>query len=462
MKRAALLLGLLLGASAFAQHQYDDWHFGHNRSVDFSGGTPVAHTGTPMMTDENCASICDASGNLLFYTNGLSVWDKNDQLMPNGNSSLRGWPDVQQGVLIVPRPNSSLYYIFTIALSSTAIGYNKDLFYSVVDMTANGGNGDLVQLNVFVDHDVTEKLTATRHRNGTDYWVVYHPWVDQNQFKALPVTAAGIGAPVVSTAGLQLGPISGPDSFTGAIKISQDGCWMASTVRMPGILEVFNFNNLTGAVYGGAWKSVANPYGLEFSRASNFLYLGQNSQQPVLQYNILAGNEPAILASETAVSPVLNSTFAFQLAPDGKIYFPEHDSTLSVIEYPDLPGTACAVTSDVLHFADGLSTTSCLPNNFNLAYTGDLQKCAPESVDETSLQSIRIFPNPANDAVSVLLPVSAEGDLLLRNVCGQIVAEEKKRGGEAQFSTAHLPDGVYLLQVMLDGELLTQKIVVRH
>src|SRR6185295_10516236 len=92
---------------------------------------------------EGSASIADENGDLLFYTDGLSVWNKNHQIMPNGSGML-GNPSSTQSALIIPVPSSdSLYYIF-VCDGGTA-------HYSQLDMTLNGGLGDLNTIkNVFL------------------------------------------------------------------------------------------------------------------------------------------------------------------------------------------------------------------------------------------------------------------------------------------------------------------------
>src|SRR5580765_2825219 len=87
MKKILLLLSLsFIQITAFAQHQADNWFFGTYAGLDFSSGSPVAVSTGALTTTEGCSTISDAQGNLLFYTNGVSVWNRNNQIMPNGDS----------------------------------------------------------------------------------------------------------------------------------------------------------------------------------------------------------------------------------------------------------------------------------------------------------------------------------------------------------------------------------------
>src|SRR6266550_241170 len=85
MKKILLVVSLLLTQlHAFPQHQADNWFFGIKAGLNFSGGSPIALTTGALSTTEGCSAISDAQGNLLFYTNGVSVWNKNNDVMPNG------------------------------------------------------------------------------------------------------------------------------------------------------------------------------------------------------------------------------------------------------------------------------------------------------------------------------------------------------------------------------------------
>src|SRR6185436_15886836 len=78
IQRSFSVAGSFIGAGltltftcAFAQVETNQWRFGYNASVDFNSGVPVSSSGCPISTSEGSASIADASGNLLFYTDGI-------------------------------------------------------------------------------------------------------------------------------------------------------------------------------------------------------------------------------------------------------------------------------------------------------------------------------------------------------------------------------------------------------
>jgi hypothetical protein len=180
-----------------AQHETDNWYFGLMAGINFSAGVATAQYGGMTTNTEGCSSISDASGNLLFYTDGVYVWNRNHQQMPNG-SGLHGSTSSTQSALVVPKPGSSTeYYIFTVDETGNANGFE----YSIVDMTLAGGLGDVSSLNVHVLDYVTEKLTAVQKMNSNDYWIAVHEW-NSNAFYVYLLTSAGLQAPVISNTGI--------------------------------------------------------------------------------------------------------------------------------------------------------------------------------------------------------------------------------------------------------------------
>tara|TARA_B110000858_G_C17785847_1_gene467253 strand:- start:1544 stop:1972 length:429 start_codon:yes stop_codon:yes gene_type:complete len=139
MKRKLLLFVLCLPFLGLAQKEGNIWYFGENAGLDFNNGSPVALTDGMLNTSEGCASICDANGNLLFYTDGMLVYNKNHGIMPNG-TGLLGHSSSTQSAIIVKKPMSNnLYYIFTVDDIFNTNG--GAVTYSIVDMSLDGGLG---------------------------------------------------------------------------------------------------------------------------------------------------------------------------------------------------------------------------------------------------------------------------------------------------------------------------------
>lgn len=341
-----LLLFLLCFACvqfSSAQHEYDNWYFGNLTGVSFVSGSPVNITGGMISTNEGCSSISDAAGNLLFYTDGTIVYDNTHTVMPNGSGLLGDWSSTQSALIVSDPANSNQYYIFT---TDGFLG-TDGLRYSIVDMTLNGGLGDVTAVkNVQLMNTCDEKVTGIRNAAGTGFWIVSHaPSSSSNEYYAFPLTAAGVGAPVISS----VGPIySAFDSFIGCMKISPSGNYIARTMYDEYAGEIANFDNSTGIVSNPATYTAPAQdvmYGCEFSSTGNVLYMMSGDFVPskLFQFDMLAGNPAAIVATGVVLDDDQSErSGAIQIASDNKIYV-SHSGTLSlgIINDPDVLGAGC-------------------------------------------------------------------------------------------------------------------------
>ena len=173
------LLSYWAPTKSWAQPQAQNWYFGDQAALHFSSTGPVALTNSAMTTSEGCASLSDADGQLLAYTNGEAIWDSRHQIMPNGAAGLGGSNSTSQSSVLLPLPGSAtLAYLFCIdAIENNLVG---GLRYSVIDFSLRAGLGDVTSTKGVVlptptiGGKVTEKMTAVRHANGRDYWIVVH------------------------------------------------------------------------------------------------------------------------------------------------------------------------------------------------------------------------------------------------------------------------------------------------
>ncbi|WP_299228858.1 T9SS type B sorting domain-containing protein [uncultured Psychroserpens sp.] len=332
-----------------AQNEAAIWYFGSNAGLDFNSGVPVALFDGELNTSEGCASIADSNGQLLFYTDGITVWDRNHDVMPNG-TGLAGDPSSTQSGIIVPKPSdTNIYYVFAVDREAGSDG----LTYSEVDMTLNGGNGAVNSVkNVQLIPLASEKISAIEHSNGLDYWVVAHEW-GSNNFVAFEVTDAGINTtPVISSVGSD----HSGDATTsiGYMKISPDGTKIAlAKYSGDSIAEVFDFDTSTGIVSNtitidGVFfgpNGLDGTYGIEFSPDSSILYVSDvvfssALRSRVHQFDLTSNDQTTIINSDTILYDGPNVIGAMQLAIDEKIYLSNLGNTfLDVIEDPNVLGT---------------------------------------------------------------------------------------------------------------------------
>jgi len=180
MRYKLCILFFLFNVLSYAQGEANNWYFGNKAGISFNSGVPFALTDGEMQADEGCATLSDANGQLLFYTNGITVWNRNHQIMPNGTGLLGHQSSTQSGT-IVPMPGSThLFYVFTLDFQSNPNGFR----FSVVDLNLDGVNGAVTnEKNILVYTPSTECLGVTKHGNGIDFWIITHGW-NSNSFIA--------------------------------------------------------------------------------------------------------------------------------------------------------------------------------------------------------------------------------------------------------------------------------------
>jgi hypothetical protein len=361
-KLRSALLFFFFCTTLLAQQESKYWHFGTNAGVKFAGGTgtPSALSGadiSSMNTREGCASISDANGNLLFYTDGITVWTSTNTVM-TGGTGLAGDASSTQSALIIPKPGSSTkYLIFTTKSQNASNGLN----YSIVDMSLFGGLGGINtadrNISLYGGGNVSEKLAAIKQSNG-NYWVVAHD-DNTNNFVRFNVnsswTSAFTNVPIGSTP-------SGLD-YLGYLKFSKDGNKLAMAIWGSNKVEVFDFNITTGTITNLVTLTdnifLKNAYGVEFSPNSRYLYstasssISPSSNTYLSQFDLQATN---ILTSRQTINAYNDSIgrgfAALQLGPDCKIYVARDGKTsLACIQNPNLGGSSCSYSASAVSLA---------------------------------------------------------------------------------------------------------------
>lgn len=365
MKACLLFCVLILCmGSVYSQQEINNWFFGYNAGLNFSSGAPVATPGN-LRGWEGCSAMSDRNGNLLFYTDGITVWNRNHQIMPNG-INLNGDTLCTQSAIITGYPgNDSLFYIFTVAKEAEA----KGLQYSLVNMKLNGGMGDVVaaQKNMPLLTPVCEKVTAVKHSNTNDIWVITHHF-GTNEFYVYQVNCAGLNTtPIISAAGNVANRIN---NTIGYLKASPDGSKLAMA-GFTSVVEVFEFNAATGIVTNpriitGNPNNITGPYGVEFSGNSKLLYVSESYNNNgsgayyVFQYKI---DIPNIADSRIAIdSGYSNTAGALQLGPDDNIYIAyDQQPYLGAITKPNIEGRGCGHIKQYVNLPPGVTSGVGLP-----------------------------------------------------------------------------------------------------
>ena len=484
MKKLITLLALVFCLNGRAQVGKEAWHwqFGQNCALDFSSGIPVAGV-SKINVLEGCASISDRNtGQLLFYTDGDSVWDKNNNRMPNGIGLINGIQGTTtQAATIVPKPDSSnIYYLIT---ADAIYQPNRGVFYSVVDMNLNGGLGDVTIKNVLLTPPpTTEKVVATRHCNGVDYWVLTHTY-NSNKFNAYLISASGIDTTaIVSNIGTVEQSVGSSDyEGQGYLKASPNGkklavCFYSYTPNP--IVELYDFDNATGqvsnpitipmniSVGSGAYYYA---YGCSFSPDNTKIYVTTSGEflntNNILQYDLSSGVASTIISSVvTIASTTPVELYALQIGPDGKIYV-NYDAyagadSLGVINSPNNLGAACNFQSKCLTFNGGAVIREGFPN-FIDAGIATTYTCGTSSIKQfaNTNEQITIYPNPTNGSFVIEPSNATKLTMQVYDINGKQVLSQTING-KTTIDASSLNEGVYNISLQSNEGVVNKRLVI--
>ncbi len=438
----------------------------------------------------NVAVMCDTNGNLLFYTNGFAIMNAQHDTMVNGDGlnpaplgsggwATSGMPYAQMSI-IIPSPDSINKYILIHHAFYDIIqlpnSFCDTLFYSLVDMNLDSGRGAVVVKNqalwtgnAFASDLINQGcLTACKHANGRDWWIVTHK-DSTNIFMTFLLTPSGFSGPFFQS----IGPVinfRGPQAC-----FSPDGYKYAIIVNHRP--HIFDFDRCTGLLSNhknlGPFNINTNSSeGIVFSPNSRFLYASAFTE--IYQWDTYS---PQINSTKTtvclydSVNPCPNYLVEFylmQAAIDGKIYIssPNSSNCMSVINNPDSAGLACNAVArglSTLPFYNGASVPY-YPNFYLGPETGsvcDSLTAVSENVGFS--MSLSAYPNPGNGVfrISYQMPHGEPGIMELFNSLGQCVYTHPlspwSRVHEVDISLQ--PSGLYYCLVRSDAYQGSIKVV---
>jgi len=327
------------------QKEASTWYFGDRAGLSFNDGIPIPLLDGQIESIEGCASIASSDGNLLFYTNGETVWNRFHQIMPGGEN-IGGNSSSTQAALIIPQPNSdTIFYIFTpdAVQFYQGGGNGGGLKYSIVDMSSS--NGLVTQQAIQLLPTASEKITAVIAGDQESIWVLTFR---DDAFYAYAVTENGVDAtPVISPTTYTTDDFN---NIRGAMKVSPDGTQLAiaHTIFQPdlnGDILLYDFDSETGIVSNEILLSTDFAYyGVEFSSDSSKLYVSgkvlddlPTSGINIFQFDLDSENiADSIFELVSYRSPILSDLGgSLQIAIDKKIYHSFPDGELSVINKPN-------------------------------------------------------------------------------------------------------------------------------
>jgi hypothetical protein len=459
------------------------------------------------------AFMSNPEGELQFYSDGCRVYDATHDIMMNGDTlnpgifwdencavgQIGGYTSGRQTMLALPWPGSESEYLllhlgidyFTEQDSMQFVGLGTPfLYYTHIDMEGNDGLGEVIQKNVpLVGLDISfyPLISAVKHANGQDWWILISRRESSEYFKIL-VTPSGI----IDTFSQHIGyPFITKGMGGGREVFSPDGTRYARHTFTDG-LTLMDFDRSTGLFsnFQHFWGDSISPWRLTsiaFSPSGRFLYI--NDWFELWQYDMEA---PDFEASGVLIAEYdgfehnnfwptgLNQT---QLGPDCRIYMSTNSTTpyVHVIDKPDLKGLDCdfrqrglkmpTVQSHGMPYfpnyrLDSLPSYPCDSNIVLTYYDPTTFVYEVLAAQPGTLQPP--YPNPADTEVWVNLP-AAEGtlQLMVANAQGQLQWQQSVQGSEqpqpVRVATADWAPGVYYILLQLpNGQRMQQRVSIVH
>lgn len=274
-----------------------------------------------------------------------------EQIVDNQNNpiggKLNGDITIDQGVAIIPKKSckacNSEYYVIT---TNSA----KQLYYSIMDVSANGGKGDIVQKDSLLSPILSsDKIIATKTSNG--YLLISYD-ADGKNIRTFTIDAKGISEPSL----IALNPANAPASNRGTVKFSSDNSRLALALP-PNKVEIYDYSK-SPATKVSTITTPADVYGVAFSPNNNLLYVSINgSPNQLLQYKLDTTN---INASMRVVGTFPEKLGAIELDPvnKAKLYLAKEGNSYATISKPNQRITGSQSLLDAKFEPDGFKSTS--------------------------------------------------------------------------------------------------------
>jgi len=487
----SFLFGLIF-SQCIAQNQgiTNNWLMGYYggygvTKIDFFSGAPVVDSfPIPMEFNHTHSNISDSMGNLLFYTNGYYIADASNDTMQNGSginpstytSYFSDGLGIPQANIILPSPGIPNFYYLIHSTVDKYPGYtcSYDLYYSVIDMNLNGGLGAVtgVKNQILLSDSMNPgKISACRHANGRDWWIMCHR-LNSDIFYSFLLSPNGIDGPYFQNMGIIRGYDGGQAVF------SHDGSRYAYYHVFDG-LEVFDFDRCAGLLSNPQLVNVplngGFNVGMAISGNSKVLYVP--NVYDVLQYDLTSSNISstaqivAVYDSFTSYigsAPPLQTLFGLAaLAPDGKIYISTGNSTvhLHVINQPDSVGLSCDLVQHGLQLPTyAFNTFPNHPNYFLGKIPGSPCDTIPlnTSIDEFPERILKVSPNPTSDEFTIWFSVQDKpGIVEIFDVNGTMVRKDYivEWSQYKKLNISNLPNGLYFSRMSWNKKIVQVKII---
>lgn len=453
--------------------------------LDFSPGINMRFFNTYTFVG-NSAQICNEEGQTVLYTNGCKILNSEHEVISNGDGLNPGqfydfWCDryevdygSHQGLLALPLPgHPDKYYLFHLALYRLPgppwTEYLRDFYSTRIDMSANNGLGAVVEKNrlMLQDTNLIDNVTAVRHGNGRDWWVVL-PRGASDLIYTFLLTPEGLQGPFEQRIGVST---SVREFSGGQIVFSPDGSKFARVSASPDGIDIFNFDRCSGKF--SCPRRLPPPDdprgalgGVAISPNSRYLYVSATVK--MFQYDLWAGDiaRSKVLLGEydnfLSNGQLWTTFYQQRLAPDGKIYMsaPNGVKYLHVVHQPDSAGLACDFRQHDLELPT--HNGFCLPNfpYFRL-YDAPNSPCDTLGIDAPAAEwqpwlpvdRLILQPNPVSSGqVTVRYSPCSGGRLNVYDLAGRrLLSAIAGQEGEYTIDCSDWPTGMYIVSFMPNG-----------
>jgi len=203
--RYFFILIFLFPVFLFAQKHDYNWRVGYGESTIYSEGNVqlsfddnasigIDRVGMSHIKFSDVSSISNEGGELLFSFNGVYIEDSSYQILDTLGDYNGLGNEIPQNNIILPIPNRPNKYmiIHSDAEQLPTIGTRMtDVYYSILDMTLNNGKVTSKKISLITDTLSYGQITATKHANGRDWWILVSRW-NSNKYYTLLLSPNGI------------------------------------------------------------------------------------------------------------------------------------------------------------------------------------------------------------------------------------------------------------------------------
>ncbi len=331
---------MLFSTFVFPQMETSNWYFGQNSGLNFTNTRHRVLNNGAMDTPAGCSSISDRNGNLLFYTNGHTVWNRNHEIMENGEGLAAEIENIQSTIIVPVPGDDNRYYIFcTKTNPTTSPLLNSGFYYGQVQFSNQQPLGEVTTRLSRISNASTGRVSAIHDIASQSIKVVTFGKLggDNNApldtFYVFNIDANGLNRFPIAVHTI---PESDVKIFSdkGAMKISPDGKKIALADADGDNIYIFNFNLNTSdisydfGIKAGLLFDPLYSYSVEFSQDSQILYFtGNNFGNVSFLYKYLIYDTNPI-NEKILINATSNYSYGdLQLASNGKIYVANYQNT---------------------------------------------------------------------------------------------------------------------------------------